>query len=235
MGYIVLVILFSLLGGWVNQQLKNKFAFYNKIRLHQPLTGAQVAEKMLLAHQITEVKVTSISGHLTDHYDPQKKTVNLSPDVYHGSSTAAVAVAAHECGHAIQHAEKYPFLGFRSALVPLQLAAGQIIRAVSIMSFIGGIALQANYHWILLIIVVCYACFALFSLVTLPVEIDASRRALIWLKKTGIVSNDQEYAMSKDALKWAAMTYIVAAISALAMLGYYLILFLKATQNKRQQ
>ena len=180
---------------------------------------------MLRDHQIYDVAVTSVEGQLTDHYNPANKTVNLSPDVYHGRSAASAAVAAHECGHAVQHATAYSFLQFRSAMVPVQNISGNILNFIMLASiFGGGFFLGMGWSNVILIVIACQFVITLFTLVTLPVEFDASNRALAWINDRNIVT-PQEHDMSKDALKWAAMTYVVAALGAVSTLLYYVMMF----------
>lgn len=226
MYWIILGVTF-LVSWLVSSRLKSKFRQYSQIRLRTGLTGKETAEAMLRDYGIYDVAVTCVPGELTDHYNPLNKTVNLSEAVYYGNSAAAVAVAAHECGHAVQHATAYSMLQFRSAMVPIQNVSSQILNFIMIASFIGGYALYSTIpiKTILLIIVAAYSVITLFSLVTLPVEFDASKRALQWIQNRR-VATDQEYAMSKDALFWAAMTYVVAAIGSIAMLAYYVFLLL---------
>lgn len=211
----------------VGQILKSRFNKYAQIPLATGLSGKEVAERMLRENNIHDVRVVSVPGRLTDHYNPADRTVNLSPDVYDGRSIAAAAVAAHECGHAVQHAQGYAWLNFRSALVPLQHYSGTILNVIFIgMFLLGNIVLQAiPISAVLLTIIACYAAMTLFSLVTLPVEFDASNRALIWLKQSR-VATVQEKDQAYDALKWAAMTYVIAALSSLAMLLYYVMLYM---------
>ncbi len=182
---------------------------------------------MLYDHGISDVKVTCVQGRLTDHYNPKNRTVNLSEDVFHGRNAAAVAVAAHECGHAVQHATKYSMLEFRSALVPVQAASGMIMQILMFAFFFGGYALFSAFPVDLILwgLVAAQGGLTLFTLITLPVEFDASKRALVWIDEKGIVTK-QEYAMSKDALKWAAMTYVAAALQAVAQLIYFVALLL---------
>ncbi len=168
--------------------------------------------------------IVCVEGQLTDHYNPMNKTVNLSPDVYYGRNAAATAVAAHECGHAVQHATSYTWLNFRSAMVPIQNISGKILNVVLIASLFGGFALGLPVPIIGYIVVGSYSVMTLFTLVTLPVEFDASNRALAWVQSRNVVTK-QEYDMSKDALKWAAMTYVVAALASLATLAYYIFIF----------
>jgi len=211
----------------VNTRLKNKFKKYSQIGLRSNLSGREIAERMLSDNKIYDVQVVSVQGTLTDHYNPSNKTVNLSPEVYHGRSAAAAAIAAHECGHAVQHATAYSFLKFRSAMVPLQNVSARVLNFVIMVSIFGGFLLYSSFptNLILTVIVGCYSVITLFSIVTLPVEFDASKRALAWIGSHGIV-NSQEHEMAKDALKWAAMTYVVAALGSLVTLMYYLMILL---------
>jgi Zn-dependent membrane protease YugP len=182
---------------------------------------------MLADNGIQNVQVISVPGQLTDHYNPATKTVNLSEEVYHGRNAAAAAVASHECGHAVQHATAYSMLQLRSAMVPVQNISAKVINVIFLMMMFGAFAVKGLFtlQTALLVIIACYGVFALFALITLPVEFDASKRALAWIEARGIV-NRQEHDMAKDALKWAAMTYVVAAIGALATLLYYVMIFL---------
>lgn len=191
------------------------------------MSGKEVAEKMLRDNGIYDVKVLSVPGQLSDHYNPASKTVNLSPEVHNGRNVAAAAVAAHECGHAVQHARAYAPLQIRSALVPLQNVSAKILNVIFMMMFFGAILLPSiiSYDMALLVIIACYSVFTLFAFITLPVEINASSRALTWLNSSGITFG-RGHEEAKDALKWAAMTYVVAALSALATLAYYVMLFL---------
>ena len=222
---ILIVVGFGILGYVVSSKLKSKFKAYSQISLQANLSGKEVAELMLVDHNISNVRVNCVEGQLSDHYNPMDRTVNLSPEVYYGRNAAATAVAAHECGHAIQHATSYAWLSLRSALVPIQNASGKILNIVLIAALFGGIALFGlPYEAVGAIIVGSYAILTLFSFVTLPVEFDASRRALAWVQQRNIVTTS-EYGMSKDALKWAAMTYVVAALASLATLAYYAFIF----------
>ncbi len=214
----MILILVIMGASWaVGAMLKSKFQKYSQVPTGSGLSGKEIAEKMLRDNNISGVQVISVPGQLTDHYNPLKKTVNLSPEVYHGKSVAAAAVAAHECGHAVQHAQAYLWLQMRSSLVPVVnvsskwmqwiLLAGILLIQVSIIPLTVGVAL--------------FAMTTLFAFITLPVEFDASRRALVWLESTRM-TNRQEHDQAKDALKWAAMTYVVAALASLATLLYYL-------------
>lgn len=206
-----------MLASWlVSWRLKSKFQQYSQIPLSSGLTGREVAEMMLRDNGITDVRVISVAGKLTDHYNPADKTVNLSEYVYEARSAAAAAVAAHECGHAVQHATAYNFLKFRSAMVPALSIASRYMQWILLI----GILMLQSTPIPLAIGVALFALTTLFSFVTLPVEFDASRRALAWIDRRGIVTT-QEHGMAKDALKWAAMTYVVAALGSLATLLYY--------------
>ena len=227
MGALIIGLFFMLIGWLVSSRMKSKFKEYAQIHLTKDLTGAEVARLMLADNGINDVQVLSVEGQLTDHYNPSAKTVNLSQDVYHGRNAAATAVAAHECGHAVQHAKAYSMLQLRSALVPIQNVSAQILNFMMMAMMFGAFFAGSFLPWktALLIIIICYGVFALFSLITLPVEFDASKRALAWVESRGIVTR-AEHDMAKDALKWAAMTYVVAAIGAVTTLVYYLMLYL---------
>lgn len=200
--------------------LKSKIRKYSAINLRSGLTGRQVAEKMLRDNGITDVKVVSTEGFLSDHYNPATKTVNLSADIYNGTNISSAAVAAHECGHAVQHQVGYPYLQLRSKLVPAVQFSSTIVQLV----LIAGILLIKIFPGLLLAGIVLFAVTTLFSLVTLPVEFDASRRALAWLQTTQ-VTTPEEYPGAKDALKWAAMTYVVAAVASLVTLIQYIAIY----------
>lgn len=222
MGFLyVIMIAFLLLSFVISWSFKSMFNEYSQQMLANGLSGKEIAEKMLSDHGINDVKVISVEGSLTDHYNPADKTVNLSPDVYHGRSVAAAAVAAHECGHAVQHATAYSWLQFRSAMVPALSVSSRYMQWV----LLGGILLLNVFPTLLLIGILMFALTTIFSFVTLPVEFDASNRAIAWLDSRGITrSNETETA--KSALKWAASTYVIAALSSLATLLYYVTLFL---------
>ena len=217
MVYIILPLLLSLLVSW---RFKSKIKTYSEVALSNGLSGSEIAEKMLRDNGIYDVKVVSTEGQLTDHYNPTDKTVNLSHDVYYGRSVIAAAIAAHECGHAVQHANAYAWLNFRSKLVPAASFASKWVQWI----LLAGVLLINTFPNLLLAGIVLFALTTLFTVVTLPVEFDASRRALAWLSDRGMV-RDNEYPISKDALKWAAMTYVVAAIASIATLLYYLQIF----------
>lgn len=227
MGALLIGGFFMLIGWMVSSRLKSKFREYSQTHLTRDLTGAEIARLMLADHGIRDVQVTCVEGQLTDHYNPADKTVNLSQEVYHGRNAAATAVAAHECGHAVQHATAYSMLQFRSAMVPVQNISASVLNFMMMAMIFGSIFASSilPMKTALLLIIVCYAVFALFALVTLPVEFDASRRALAWVKTRNIVT-PAEYDMSQDALKWAAMTYVVAAIGAVTTLIYYVLMYL---------
>jgi len=228
--YLVITVGSMAIGWFVSNRLKNKFAQYSRTSLMSGFSGKEIAEKMLRDSGIYDVSVICVEGRLTDHYNPMDKTVNLSQDVYHGRNAAATAVAAHECGHAVQHATAYSMLKFRSTLVPLQNIASRMINILAFASIFAGLSFGLLGDTILLGIIAAYAVFTLFSMVTLPVEFDASRRALQWISSHGVVT-DKEYQMSKDALFWASMTYVVAALSALATLLYYVMIFLNRSDD----
>jgi hypothetical protein len=186
-----------------------------------PISSLQIAEKMLRDHNIHDVKVISVEGRLTDHYNPLDKTVNLSHDVYYGRNAAAAAVSAHECGHAVQHARAYSMLQLRSALVPMVSFASKWVHWV----LLAGIVMVNTFPSLLLLGITLFAATTAFSFVTLPVEFDASKRALVWLESSNVTTS-QEHVQSKDALWWAAMTYVVAALAALATLMYYVMIYM---------
>lgn len=217
----VIFIGFALLSWIVQSVLKNKFDKYSKIALPSGLSGKEVAEKMLHEHDIYDVKVSHVQGQLTDHYNPLTKTINLSEAVYNSNSIAAASVAAHECGHAVQHATAYSFLTMRSKLVPVVNFASGWMHWV----LLAGILLVQSFPYLLLFGIVLFGLTTLFSFITLPVEINASSRAVTWLNKTGI-TNVSTHPMAVDALKWAAYTYVIAALSSLATLIYYILIFL---------
>jgi uncharacterized protein len=233
MGALIIGLFFMGIGWLVSNRLKSKFQEYSQIQLTKNLTGAEIARLMLADSGISDVKVICVEGQLTDHYNPMDKTVNLSQEVYHGRNAAATAVAAHECGHAVQHATAYSMLQLRSAMVPIQNVSGKVINFMMMIMMFGAFTASSFLPWTtaLLIIIVCYGVFALFALITLPVEFDASKRALAWVDARGIVTR-QEHDMAKDALKWAAMTYVVAAIGAVTTLLYYVMMFLGANRDE---
>jgi len=207
----------------ISLTLKSKFKKYSKIPLDNGMSGKDVAEKMLHDNGIYDVKVESVEGQLTDHYNPVNKTINLSQDVYNGRSVSAAAVAAHETGHAVQHANAYAWLGFRSNLVPAVSFASKYVQWILLI----GILVVQRFPAVLLAGIILFALTTIFSFITLPVEINASKRALVWLSTSGITSYENQ-AMAQDALKWAAYTYVVAALGSLAILLYYIMIFMGA-------
>lgn len=211
----------------VSGVLKSKFNSYAKVRLSSGLTGSEVAQKMLRDNGIYDVQVVSVNGFLSDHYNPANKTVNLSPDVYNGVSISAAAVAAHECGHAVQHATQYPWLNMRSKLVPAVQLSANLVNWVLLL----GVIMVNTFPQLLLVGIILFALTTLFSVITLPVEFDASKRALAWLQHTNITTA-QEYPKAKDALKWAATTYVVAALASVATLVQYILIFLGGSRSR---
>lgn len=221
--YWIIFIVFMVLSLIVSKVLNNRIEQYSKIPLSSGLTGKEVAEKMLRDNGIYDVNVTCVQGKLTDHYNPQDKTVNLSEGVYASNSIAAAAVAAHECGHAVQHATAYRWLTMRSNMVPMVQFGSKWSQWI-LLAGIFLISIKSLFNlgqWILLVGIALFALTTLFSLITLPVEYNASSRAVAWLDNTGITSG-QETEKAKDALKWAARTYLIAALSSLATLLYYI-------------
>jgi Zn-dependent membrane protease YugP len=212
--------LIALVGWIVQRKLKSKFKKYSKISLQNGMSGKEIAEKMLSDHGIHDVQVISTAGRLTDHYNPKDKTVNLSEAVYNERNAAAAAVAAHEVGHAVQHAEAYSWLQFRSKMVPTVNVTGRLAQ----FAIMGGIFLVNSFPQLLLIGIVFFAFSVIFTFVTLPVEYDASNRALAWLDNKQMLTSN-EYDGAKDALSWAARTYVVAALGALATLVYYVMIY----------
>lgn len=219
--FYILIGVIALVSWLISSQLKSKFKKYSKVHLRNGMSGKEIAEQMLADHGIYDVQVISTPGQLTDHYNPTKKTVNLSEAVYNQRNAAAAAVAAHEVGHAVQHATAYDWLTMRSKLVPVVSVSSNFSQWLVIGGLILGAASQNGIGFILALVGLGFMALAtLFSFITLPVEYDASNRALAWLKNKNMVSQ-QEYAGSKDALKWAARTYLVAALGSLAMLLYW--------------
>ncbi len=219
-GYVILGLI-ALVGGLVQWRLKSKFAKYSKLSLRNGLSGKEIAEKMLQDHGIFDVQVISTTGRLTDHYNPLNKTVNLSEAVYLERNAAAAAVAAHECGHAVQHAVSYEWLQLRSKMVPMVSVSGQLAQWV----IIAGILMTNSFPILLPIGIALFAATVVFTFVTLPVEYDASNRALAWLQNKNMLSQEEQ-AGAKDALSWAARTYVVAAVGALITLAYYILIYL---------
>ena len=210
-----------MLASWlVSNRLKNKFEKYSKLQLRNGMSGQEIAEKMLADHGIKDVRVISVAGQLTDHYNPADKTVNLSEAVFNQRNAAAAAVAAHECGHAVQHATAYSWLSMRSSLVPVVNVASTYMQWI----LIGGILMLKTFPQLLLVGIVIFAATTLFSIITLPVEYDASNRALAWLENKNMLSQEEQ-AGAKDALNWAARTYVVAALGSIATLMYYISIF----------
>ncbi|HOP58725.1 MAG TPA: zinc metallopeptidase [Bacteroidales bacterium] len=222
----VIFIAFMILSWIVSSVLKSKFRKYSKIPVESGMTGRDIAERMLQDNGIFDVRVQSVKGSLTDHYNPETKTINLSQDVYNSRSIAAAAVAAHETGHAVQHATAYAWLGFRSKLVPVVSFSSRWVQWV----LLAGILLVNTFPTLLLAGIVLFSLTTLFSFITLPVEINASQRALAWLSTTGITSY-QNHDKAQDALKWAAYTYVVAALGSLATLLYYVMIFMGARDD----
>lgn len=226
MMYWVLFIGIAILSWVVSSRLKSKFEKYSKVRLDSGMTGRDVALKMLYDNGIYDVQVTCTPGTLTDHFNPTNKTVNLSQDVYYGNSVAAAAVAAHECGHAVQHAVAYAPLKMRSALVPVVSFASNIMSWILLL----GMLLLNVFPGLMLFGIILFAATTLFSFITLPVEVNASQRALVWLKTSG-VTNSYNHENAEDALRSAAYTYVVAALGSLATLMYYIMLFLGSDRD----
>lgn len=225
MGYYVIAGAIFLVSWYVSNKLKTKFHEYSRIHLQNGMSGKEIAEKMLADNGIHDVKVISTPGQLTDHYNPQNKTVNLSEPVYLQRNAAAAAVAAHECGHAVQHATAYKWLTMRSAIVPMVSISSKLSNFVIMAGLILSVSGAAFGMWIFAIGILLFAMTTAFSFITLPVEFDASKRALVWLEKENMVT-PQEHAGAKDALKWAARTYVVAAVGSLATLLYFIMMFL---------
>ena len=229
MYFIIFIVL--MVASWIVQKtLTSRIEKYSKIQLNSGLSGKQVAEKMLRDNGINDVQVTCTGGYLTDHYDPTKKTVNLSQGVFEGRNIASAAVAAHECGHAVQHATAYRWLTMRSRLVPVVQFGSQFSQWILLAGLILMGFTKFLGEWILLLGIVLFALTTLFSLITLPVEYNASERAVEWLESNAITTGN-ETAMAKDALKWAARTYLIAAISSLATLLYYVMIFLSGRRD----
>lgn len=223
MGMIFISVFFMIIGMIVQWRLKSKFKTYGQIPTTSGMSGKEVAEKMLRDNGIYDVSVISAQGFLSDHYDPTKKTVNLSPDVYEGRSVSAAAVASHECGHAVQHATAYSMLMLRSRLVPLVSISSNLAQWVILIG-LGLFTVGGGNQTVLLIGIILFAASTLFSVITLPVEFDASARALKWLDQAHLTSTT-EHAQAKDALKWAALTYVVAALASIAMLVQYILIY----------
>ncbi|MFV8280342.1 zinc metallopeptidase [Christiangramia marina] len=226
MGYYIIAGLIFLVSMFVSNKLKSKFKEYSKVHLQNGMSGKEIAEKMLRDHGINDVKVISTPGMLSDHYNPSKKTVNLSEGVYSQRNAAAAAVAAHECGHAVQHAKAYSWLQMRSKLVPVVSIASKF----SQWAIFGGLILMSMVsvgvgQTVLLVGIIMFAMGTLFSFITLPVEYDASKRALVWLETENMLT-PAEHDAAEDSLKWAARTYVVAAVGSLATLLYFVGIFM---------
>jgi Zn-dependent membrane protease YugP len=228
-GIILISIIFMIIGTAVQARLKNKFAAYSKLGTSSQLSGEEVARKMLQDNGIYDVNITSVEGMLTDHYNPSNKTVNLSHDVFYGRNIAATAVAAHECGHAVQHARAYTMLKLRSSLVPMVQISSTLSQWI-IMAGIGFMGFGGGNPTVLLVGIILFAVTTLFTLITLPVEFDASARALKWLESAQI-TNSFEKEKATDALKWAALTYVVAALASIAMLVQYILIYMNRSRD----
>lgn len=226
MSYLILAGVIMLASWLVSSRLKSKFEHYSKMQLQNGMSGAEIATKMLADNGIHDVRVISVAGQLTDHYNPVKKTVNLSEAVYNQRNAASAAVAAHECGHAVQHAVGYEWLTMRSKLVPFVNVASTYMQWI----LIGGILMMRTFPQLLLFGIVLFAATTLFSIITLPVEYDASHRALAWLENKRMLTQ-QEQAGAKDALKWAARTYVVAALGSIATLLYYVSIYMGGSRR----
>ena len=217
----IIMIAFMIVGGIVSSRLKSKFKKYSKIPTLSGMSGKEIAERMLADNHIYDVKVISVPGKLTDHYNPMDKTVNLSPDVYQGRHVSAAAVAAHECGHAVQHATAYQWLQMRSQMVPMVNMSNKMMSTIFLLGIFGVSFLGIfSFQQLIMLFIILQAVVTAFTLITLPVEFDASRRALVWLRSSGITS-EEELTYANDALKWAASTYVVAALAAATYLLYY--------------
>jgi Zn-dependent membrane protease YugP len=217
----IIMIAFMIVGGIVSSRLKSKIKKYSKIPTLSGMSGKEIAERMLKDNHIYDVKVISVPGKLTDHYNPMDKTVNLSPHVYQGRHVSAAAIAAHECGHAVQHATAYQWLQMRSQMVPMVNMSNKAMSTIFLFGILGVSFLGIfSFQQLIMLFIILQAVVTAFTLITLPVEFDASRRALVWLRSSGITSG-QELTYADDALKWAASTYVVAALAAATYLLYY--------------
>lgn len=228
--FFILSALLSFVGMFVSGRLKSKFQQYSQVAIGSGLSGREVALAMLRHYGISDVQVVMGQGMLTDHYNPATKTVNLSPDVYQGRSVAAAAVAAHECGHVVQHANAYMWLKLRSTLVPMVNLAAKAQQWLLLVAFM--VMANTGNTTLLLVTIIAFGVTAAFAFVTLPVEFDASRRGLAWLEESGVARNDVEYSGAKDALWWAAMTYVAAALSSLVMLVYLIMNYMAASKRR---
>lgn len=229
-GLLIIGLVFAGIGMLVSFRLKSKFQQYSQENLVNGMTGKQVAEKMLKDNGIYDVQVVSVPGFLSDHYNPATKTVNLSPDVYEGRSVASAAVAAHECGHAVQHATAYAWLNFRTAMVPVVQISSTLMNVLFLILAFVAYGMPHMSNNMLLIVIICQAAITLFSIVTLPVEVDASKRALAWLNSAGITYGE-EHRNAKDALTWAAYTYFVAALGSIASLIYLIMRYMGSNRD----
>ncbi len=221
----IILLVFMVAGFAVQARLKNRFKKYSESYLSSGLSGAEVARQMLNFYGLDSVQIISVPGQLTDHYNPANRTVNLSPEVYEGKNISAAAVAAHECGHAVQHATAYAWLTMRSKMVPVVSFSGKIMNMVFLFSILGMSVLGLGFEQALVVVIAAQTVVATFALVTLPVEYDASRRALVWLQGAGITDASNHH-QAEDALKWAARTYLVAAAAAVTQLVYYIMLYM---------
>ena len=228
---LIISLLFMGIGMYVSSRLKHKFAEYAHNFLSNGLSGNEIAKKMLNDHGIYDVNVVSVEGELTDHYNPANKTVNLSHDVYHGQNISAAAVAAHECGHAVQHATAYQWLTMRSRLVPIVQISSTVLNFLTIGLAVVAFSMPALTNGLLLLFIILQSTITLFSLITLPVELDASKRALSWLNHSNI-TRGQEHEKAKDALNWAAYTYVVSALASVSTLLYYIWRFTGNNQDE---
>lgn len=228
---LIISLLFMGIGMYVSSRLKHKFAEYAHNFLSNGLSGSEIAKKMLNDHGIYDVNVVSVEGELTDHYNPANKTVNLSHDVYHGQNISAAAVAAHECGHAVQHATAYQWLTMRSRLVPIVQISSTVLNFLTIGLAVVAFSMPALTNGLLLLFIILQSAITLFSLITLPVELDASKRALSWLNHSNI-TRGQEHEKAKDALNWAAYTYVVSALASVSTLLYYIWRFTGNNQDE---
>ena len=226
LGSWIIFIVFALISWYISHQLKRRFEEYSQIPTSNGMSGRDVVEKMLRDNNIQGVSIGSVPGQLSDHYNPANKTINLSEEVYYGKSVAAAAVAAHETGHALQHARAYQWLGLRSGLVPVVSFASKWMQWI----LLAGILMINTFPAILLAGIVLFAITTVFSFITLPVELNASNRALVWIRTSG-VTNSQTQEKAEDALKWAGYTYVVAALGSLATLFYYIMIFLGGRRN----
>jgi len=220
-GIWVIFIAFALVSWLISHQLKRRFEEYSKIPTSNGMSGRDVAEKMLRDNGIQGVSIGSVQGQLSDHYNPANKTINLSEEVYYGKNVASAAVAAHECGHALQHAQAYQWLGLRSGLVPVVSFASKWMQWL----LLAGILLVQTFPAVLLAGICLFAVTTIFSFITLPVEINASNRALAWIRNSG-VTNFETHEKAEDALRWAGYTYVIAAVASLATLLYYIMIFM---------